>query len=197
MYVFADLRFTSSEPLMNADMWFVVHSPRGAITIHHSHAPHEPRSLRSPRFPFRAVTFAEGMETTLVLIKPGGVQRNLIGEITRRVEARGLKVVGLKLMHASREIVEEHYGEHRGKGFFEDVVNYLQSGPVIAMAVEGVNAVKAIRAMMGATNPVDATPGTIRGDFALTIDDNLTHSSSDPEAAARELKLWFPEGTVA
>lgn len=137
------------------------------------------------------------METTLVLIKPGGVQRNLIGEITRRVEARGLKVVGLKLMHASREIVEEHYGEHRGKGFFEDVVNYLQSGPVVAMAVEGINAVKAIRAMMGATNPVDATPGTVRGDFALTIDDNLTHSSSDPEAAARELKLWFPEGTVA
>ncbi|HVT11188.1 MAG TPA: nucleoside-diphosphate kinase [Fimbriimonadaceae bacterium] len=137
------------------------------------------------------------METTLVLIKPGGVQRNLIGEITRRIEARGLKVVGLKLMHASREVVEEHYGEHRGKGFFEDVVNYLLSGPSVAMAVEGVNAVKAIRAMMGATNPVDATPGTVRGDLALSIDDNLTHSSSDPEAAARELKLWFPEGTVS
>ncbi|HWA82630.1 MAG TPA: nucleoside-diphosphate kinase [Fimbriimonadaceae bacterium] len=137
------------------------------------------------------------METTLVLIKPGGVQRNLIGEITRRIEARGLKVVGLKLIHASREVVEEHYGEHRGKGFFEDVVNYLLSGPTVAMAVEGVNAVKAIRAMMGATNPVEATPGTVRGDLALSIDDNLTHSSSDPEAAARELKLWFPEGTVA
>ena len=135
------------------------------------------------------------MEITLVLIKPGGVQRNLIGEITRRVESRGLKVVGLKLMHASRELVEEHYGEHRGKGFFNDVVSYLQSGPVVAMAVEGSNAVKAIRAMMGATNPVDAAPGTVRGDLALTIEDNLTHSSSDPEAAARELKLWFPEGT--
>lgn len=136
------------------------------------------------------------METTLVLIKPGGVQRNLIGEITKRIEQRGLKVVGLKLMNAPRETVEEHYGEHRGKGFFEDVVNYLSSGPVVAMAVRGDNAVKAIRAMMGATNPVDAAPGTVRGDFALTIDDNLTHSSSDPDAAARELQLWFPEGTI-
>lgn len=136
------------------------------------------------------------METSLVLIKPGGVQRNLIGEIIRRIEARGLRVTGLKLMNAGREIVEEHYGEHRGKGFFNDVVSYLQSGPVVAISVEGTNAVKAIRAMMGATNPLEAAPGTIRGDFALTIDDNLTHSSSDPEAAARELKLWFPEGTV-
>ena len=136
------------------------------------------------------------METTLVLIKPGGVQRNLIGEITRRVEARQLKVVGLKLVKASRETVEEHYAEHKGKGFFEDVVSYLCSGPVVAMAVQGTNATKAIRTMMGATNPLEATPGTVRGDFALTIDDNLTHSSSDPEAAARELALWFPEGIL-
>jgi nucleoside-diphosphate kinase len=136
------------------------------------------------------------METTLVLIKPGGVQRNLIGEITRRIENRNLRVVGLKLMNADRATVEEHYGEHRGKGFFEDVVNYLTSGPIVAMAVQGTNAVKAIRTMMGATNPLEATPGTVRGDLALTIDDNLTHSSSDPEAAARELVLWFPEGTI-
>ena len=136
------------------------------------------------------------METTLVLIKPGGVQRNLIGEITRRIEARGLKVVGLKLMNAARATVEEHYGEHVGKPFFESVVSYLSSGPVVAMAVQGDNAVRAIRTMMGATNPVEATPGTIRGDFALTIDDNLTHSSSDTEAAERELNLWFPEGIV-
>lgn len=134
------------------------------------------------------------METTLVLIKPGGVQRKLIGEITRRIEARGLAVSGLKLMKAPRALVEEHYGEHRGKGFFDSVVDYLTSGNVVAMAVTGENAVKAIRAMMGATNPVDAAPGTVRGDLALTIDDNLTHSSSDPEAAARELKLWFSEG---
>jgi len=136
------------------------------------------------------------METTLVLIKPGGVQRNLIGEITRRIEARGLKVVGLKLMNAARSTVEEHYGEHVGKPFFESVVSYLSSGPVVAMAIQGENATKAIRTMMGATNPLEATPGTIRGDFALTIDDNLTHSSSDPDAAERELKLWFPEGVV-
>jgi len=136
------------------------------------------------------------METTLVLIKPGGVERNLIGEVTRRIEARGLKVVGMKLMNAPRATVEEHYAEHRERPFFNDVVSYLTSGPIVAMAVRGTNAVKAIRTMMGATNPLDATPGTIRGDFALTIDDNLTHSSADDEAAASELKLWFPEGTV-
>lgn len=136
------------------------------------------------------------METTLVLIKPGGVQRNLIGEICRRIEARNLNIVGLKLISAQRATVEEHYAEHRGKGFYEDVVGYLCSGPVVAIAVTGVNAIKAIRTMMGATNPLEATPGTIRGDFALSIDDNLTHSSSDEEAASRELALWFPEGTV-
>jgi len=134
------------------------------------------------------------METTLVLIKPGGVSRNLIGEITRRIEARGLKVVGLKLMRCERGVVEEHYGEHRGKPFFDSVVDYLMSGPVVAMAVQGTNAVKAIRIMMGTTNPLDAAPGSIRGDFALSIEDNLTHSSADEDAAGRELKLWFPEG---
>jgi len=136
------------------------------------------------------------METTLVLIKPGGVKRNLIGEITRRIEARGLKVVGLKLINAPRETVEAHYDEHRERPFFTSVCDYLVSGPIVALAVQGENATKAIRAMMGATNPLDSAPGTVRGDFALTIDDNLTHSSSDPEAAARELQLWFPEGTL-
>ena len=136
------------------------------------------------------------VETTLVLIKPGGVQRNLIGEITKRIEARNLKVVGLKLINAPRETVEAHYDEHRERPFFGSVVDYLVSGPVVALAVQGDNAVKAIRAMMGATNPLEATPGTVRGDFALSIEDNLTHSSSDPEAAARELGLWFPEGTI-
>lgn len=136
------------------------------------------------------------METTLVLIKPGGVSRNLIGEITRRVEARDLKVVGLKLMKAERATVEAHYAEHKERPFFKDVCDYLTSGPIVAMAVSGTNAVKAIRVMMGATNPLEATPGTVRGDFALTIDDNLTHSSADADAAAAELKLWFPEGTV-
>jgi nucleoside-diphosphate kinase len=137
------------------------------------------------------------METTLVLIKPGGVQRSLIGEITRRIEQRHLTIVGLKLLHAPRPTVEEHYAEHRERPFFGSVVEYLTSGPIVAIAVQGENAVKAIRSMMGATNPLEATPGTIRGDFALSIDDNLTHSSSDPEAAARELSLWFPDGTVS
>ena len=136
------------------------------------------------------------METTLVLIKPGGVARNLIGEIVRRIEARGLKVVGLKLINAERATVEAHYAEHKERPFFAGVCDYLVSGPIVAIAVEGTNAVKAIRAMMGATNPVEAAPGTVRGDFALSIEDNLTHSSSDPEAAANELKLWFPEGTL-
>jgi nucleoside-diphosphate kinase len=136
------------------------------------------------------------METTLVLIKPGGVSRNLIGEITKRVEARNLKVTGLKLINADRATVEAHYAEHKERPFFKDVCDYLVSGPVVAIAVTGTNAVRAIRAMMGATNPLDAAPGTVRGDLALSIDDNLTHSSSDPEAAAHELSLWFPEGTV-
>ena len=136
-------------------------------------------------------------ETTLVLIKPGGVTRNLIGEITRRIEARGLKVTGLNLLNATRETAEAHYDEHRERPFFGGVVSYLTSGPIVAIAVSGENAVKAIRAMMGATNPVEAAPGTVRGDLALSIEDNLVHSSSDPEAAARELGLWFPNGTLA
>lgn len=135
-------------------------------------------------------------ETTLVLIKPGGVQRNLIGEILRRIEARGLTLSALTLLQAERSTVEEHYAEHRERPFFGSVTDYLVSGPIVALAVSGENAVKAIRAMMGATNPIDAAPGTVRGDLALTIEDNLVHSSSDPEAAERELKLWFPGGTV-
>lgn len=136
------------------------------------------------------------METTLVLIKPGGVQRNLIGEILRRIEARNLRISGLKLIHADRATVEAHYEEHRERPFFGSVVSYLTSGPIVALAVTGESSVKAIRVMMGATNPLEATPGTVRGDLALSIEDNLVHSSSDPEAAARELALWFPEGTL-
>lgn len=134
------------------------------------------------------------METTLVLIKPGGVARRLNGEILRRIEARNLQIVGLKLMSPARAIVEEHYAEHKGKGFFEEVVSALSNAQVVAVAVRGTNAVKAIRTMMGATNPVEAAPGTIRGDFGLSIEDNLTHSSSDSEAAEREIALWFSEG---
>ncbi len=136
------------------------------------------------------------METTLVLVKPGGVARNLIGEITRRIELRGLTVSGMKLINAERATVEAHYAEHSERPFFKDVCDYLVSGSVVALAVSGPNATKAIRMMMGATNPAEAEPGTVRGDMALTIEDNLVHSSSDPDAAASELKLWFPEGLV-
>jgi nucleoside-diphosphate kinase len=136
------------------------------------------------------------VETTLVLVKPGGVARNLIGEVLKRIEARNLQISALKLINADRKIVEEHYGEHVGKPFFEGVCDYLTSGPIVALAVSGENAVKAIRMMMGATNPLEATPGTVRGDLALSIEDNLVHSSSDPDAAAREVGLWFPEGLV-
>lgn len=133
-------------------------------------------------------------QTTLVLIKPGGVKRNLIGAILTRLENRGLSIAGLRLEVADRKVVEEHYAEHEGKPFYESVVSYLVSDPIAVVAVKGVNAVQAVRNTMGATNPVDAAPGTVRGDFALSIEDNLTHSSSDEEAAARELKLWFPNG---
>ena len=135
-------------------------------------------------------------QTTLVLVKPGGVMRNLIGQVIQRMEARGLEVSGLKLMAAGRALVEAHYQEHVDKPFFPLVCDQLTSGPVVAVAVSGENAVKAIRAMMGATNPIEAMPGTVRGDLALSIEDNLVHSSSDPEAAERELALWFPEGVV-
>jgi len=131
-----------------------------------------------------------------VLIKPGGVRRRLIGTILRRLEDRDLQIVGLKLIIADRAVVEEHYAEHVGKPFYEDVCAYLTSGPIVVLAIRGQNAVRAVRTMMGATNPVEAEPGTIRGDYALTIEDNLTHSSADAEAAQRELALWFPEGFV-
>ena len=134
------------------------------------------------------------METTLVFIKPGGVKRNLIGEIIQRIEKRNLSIAGLKMIMADRTLVEEHYAEHRGKSFYEEVCSYLTSDPIVVMAVQGENAVKAIRTMMGATHPLDATPGTVRGDLALSIEDNLVHSSADSTAAEAELKLWFKEG---
>jgi nucleoside-diphosphate kinase len=134
------------------------------------------------------------METTLVLIKPSAVARGLVGDVTRRFEARGLRIYGMKLLKPDKALIEKHYAEHKGKAFFDGVCAYLASGPLVAMAIGGENAVKAVRATMGATDPADAAPGTIRGDFGLQMDDNIGHSSSDPEAAARELALWFPEG---
>ena len=123
---------------------------------------------------------------------PDGVRRGLVGEVIRRFEARGLRLAALKHMSADRGTVESHYAEHREKPFFGAVVDYLTSGPIVVMAIEGENAIKACRAMMGATNPAEAAPGTIRGDFALTIDENVVHGSADPDAAMQELQVWFP-----
>jgi nucleoside-diphosphate kinase len=131
------------------------------------------------------------LEETLVLVKGDGVRRRLIGEIIRRVEAKGLNIDALRLMDVSLELAEEHYAEHRDKPFFEELVEFITSSPVVAMRVRGEGAIKAMRSLMGATNPADAAPGTIRGDLALSMPDNLVHGSDSPESAARELELFF------
>jgi nucleoside-diphosphate kinase len=132
------------------------------------------------------------MEQTLIIVKPDGVARGLIGEVIGRFEARGLRIAKLALENAPKETVEAHYDEHRERPFFPDVVAYLTSGPIVVMAVEGPNAVSACRAMMGATNPSEAAPGTIRGDLAVSLEENVVHGSADPESAHRELTIWFP-----
>ncbi|MEN3001956.1 MAG: nucleoside-diphosphate kinase [Armatimonadota bacterium] len=131
------------------------------------------------------------MTRTLVFVKPDGVQRGLVGEIIARFERRGIRIVGLKMVQPTRELAERHYAVHRDKPFFESVVNFITSGPVVAMVLECPNAIETVRQMMGATNPLNAAPGTIRGDFGLDIERNIIHGSSDPEAAEYEIKLWF------
>jgi nucleoside-diphosphate kinase len=131
------------------------------------------------------------MEQTLVLVKGDGVRRRLIGEITRRLEAKGLDIRAMKMMDVSRELAEEHYAEHREKSFFEELVEFITSTPVVAMTVEGEGAIGTVRNLMGATNPANAAPGTIRGDLALSMPDNLVHGSDSPESAKRELGLFF------
>ncbi len=131
------------------------------------------------------------MEETLVLVKGDGVRRRLIGEIIRRIEGKGLDIHALRLMDVSRELAEEHYAEHRDKPFFEELVEFITSTPVVAMRVRGEGAIKVTRTLMGATNPAEAAPGTIRGDLALSVPDNLVHGSDSPESAARELGLFF------
>lgn len=131
------------------------------------------------------------MERTLVLVKPDAVQRGLIGEVTARLEKRGLKLVGAKFMQVSRDLAEQHYAVHKGKPFYEGLVNYIISAPVMAMVWEGPNAVAAVRQTMGATRPTEAAPGTIRHDYALTIGRNLTHASDTPENGEKEISLWF------
>ena len=131
------------------------------------------------------------MEQTLVLVKGDGVRRRLIGEIIRRIEAKGLDIQTLQLMDVSRELAGEHYAEHREKPFFEELVDFITATPVVAMRVQGAGAIKVMRNLMGATNPAEAAPGTIRGDLALSLPDNLVHGSDSPESAERELGLFF------
>jgi nucleoside-diphosphate kinase len=131
------------------------------------------------------------MEETLVLVKGDGVRRKLIGEIIRRMEAKDLDIADMKLMDVSRELAEEHYAEHREKPFFDELVDFITTTPVVAMRVSGEGAIGVMRSLMGATNPAEAAPGTIRGDLALSMPDNLVHGSDSPESARRELGLFF------
>jgi len=135
-------------------------------------------------------------ERTLVLVKPDGVQRLLTGRIIGRFEERGLKIVGLKLMHVDRDLAERHYAIHREKPFFGGLVEFITSSPLVAMALEGPNAIGVVRSMVGATRPDEAAPGTIRGDFALETAQNLIHASDGAETAETELALWFAPGEL-
>lgn len=131
-------------------------------------------------------------ERTLVLIKPDGVARGLVGEVLGRIERKGYRIVALEQRVLAREIAEEHYGEHRDKPFFADLVAFITGGPLVAAVIEGPSAITSWRAMMGATNPANAAPGTIRGDLATETQNNVTHGSDSPESAAREIALFFP-----
>jgi nucleoside-diphosphate kinase len=131
------------------------------------------------------------MEKTLILVKPDGVQRGLMGEIIGRFEKRGLKLIGMKFIQMSQQLAEQHYAVHKERPFYNDLVEYITSGPVVAMAWEGKEAIAAARATIGATNPVAATPGTIRGDLGMEIGRNLVHGSDSPENREKEVNLFF------
>ncbi len=135
-------------------------------------------------------------ERTLVLIKPDAVQRLLVGRILGRFEERGLKLVGLKLVQVDRDLAERHYAIHRGKPFFPGLVDFITSGPLVALVLEGPNAISMVRSMVGATRPYEAAPGTIRGDFGIETGQNLIHASDAPETAEQELALWFAPGEL-
>lgn len=127
------------------------------------------------------------------MVKPDGVRRGLVGDVVKRIESKGYRLVGMKLMQISDELAERHYGEHKGKPFYAGLVGFITSGPVVAMVLEGENAIAGWRKMMGATNPADAAMGTIRGDFASTIDENVAHGSDAPETAKREIGIFFSD----
>jgi nucleoside-diphosphate kinase len=131
------------------------------------------------------------MERTLVIVKPDGVQRGLLGEIVQRFEKRGFRLVAMKMLQVSQELAEQHYAVHKGKFFYDGLVSYIASSPVVAMVIEGHEAINTVRAMVGSTRPYEAAPGTIRGDLALMGLRNLIHASDAPETAASEIALWF------
>ena len=135
------------------------------------------------------------IEETLVLVKPDGVARNLTGEILRRIEAKGYQLVDIRLVHADRELLAKHYAEHEGKPFYEPLIQFMESGPVVAIRVAGHRVIEGFRSLAGTTDPTTAAPGTIRGDlgrdWGLAVQQNLVHGSDSPETAARELALWF------
>ena len=136
------------------------------------------------------------METTLILIKPDGVQRSLSGEILQRLERSGLKISGLKLLHVNESLAKRHYAEHEGKPFFNDLVEYICSAPVIALALSGPNAIQKSRSLIGKTNPLESEPGTIRGDFGLEISRNLIHGSASVDDANREIDIFFNKNEI-
>ena len=133
------------------------------------------------------------MDRTLILVKPDAFERGLTGEVIARFERKGLRVVAMRHMTVDRPLGEEHYAEHRGKPFYEDLVGFITSGPLVAMVLEGYEAVTAARQVIGATNPLEAAPGSIRGDFGLEVQTNLVHGADSPESAERETGLFFPE----
>ena len=136
------------------------------------------------------------VETTLVLVKPDGVSRGLCGEIVARLERRGYDLRGARLLKVSKALAREHYGEHKGKPFFGDLVDFITSGSVLALAVRGEGAISGVRSLMGATNPADSAPGTIRGDYATLLSENVVHGSDSTASARRELRLFFPDGLL-
>jgi len=136
------------------------------------------------------------LERTFLAIKPDGVQRKLIGEIIRRFETKGFTLVGLKLMHVSRELAETHYGVHRERPFFAGLVEFITSGPVVAMVWEGEGVIASARKLIGATNPLNSEPGTIRGDLGVNVGRNLIHGSDAPETAQQEISLWFKDAEL-
>jgi nucleoside-diphosphate kinase len=139
------------------------------------------------------------IEQTLVLVKPDGVARNLTGEILRRIEAKGYQLVDIRLVHADRELLATHYAEHEGKPFYEPLIQFMESGPTVAIRVTGHRVIEGFRSLAGTTDPTTAAPGTIRGDlgrdWGVNVQQNLVHGSDSPENAERELALWFPAGT--